>query len=317
MKTLITAALLAASPLLCAPALAEEVTTTSAPQAASLFEGKRLTVLVEGPEDGQDVVLIPGLASPRAVWGPTAERLKGKYRLHIVQIRGFGDEAGMNGEEGPVLDAFITELGDYIDDQIDNKRRPAPAVIGHSMGGLSALMLGAYIPGKIGKIMVVDAVPFIGTIFGSPNVDAIRPQAEAMAAGMRATYGKPTGQAPVLTDEQKEAAARSNRMSNNADGQEQVARWSSDADPRVTAQLMYDVMTTDMRPKLPNIVAPVTLLYAHDPAIMTEAQATGAFVPQYAGAARFNAVRIEGSRHFIMLDQPQKFAEEVDAFLAR
>ncbi|WP_260833937.1 alpha/beta fold hydrolase [Sphingopyxis sp. P1IMeth2] len=39
-----------------------------------LLEGKRITVEVEG--DGPDVVLIPGLSSPRAVWAPTAERLK-------------------------------------------------------------------------------------------------------------------------------------------------------------------------------------------------------------------------------------------------
>lgn len=49
------------------------------PCPTGLVEGKRITVLVEG--DGPDVVLIPGLSSPRAVWDTTADRLKDKYRL--------------------------------------------------------------------------------------------------------------------------------------------------------------------------------------------------------------------------------------------
>src|SRR3546814_9760714 len=61
---------------------AEPDATCSAPP----FEGKRITIAVEG--DGPDVVLIPGLSSPRAVWDQTAEKLKGRYRLHLMQVRG-------------------------------------------------------------------------------------------------------------------------------------------------------------------------------------------------------------------------------------
>ena len=107
-------------------------------------EGKRITVLVEGANDPDtpDVVLIPGLSSPRAVWDATAERLKARYRLHRVQIRGFGDDAGINAE-GPVLEPMMQEVADYIDDCITDAGRPAPAVIGHSMGGLTGLMVAA------------------------------------------------------------------------------------------------------------------------------------------------------------------------------
>src|SRR3546814_6270111 len=47
-------------------------------------------------------------------------------------------------------------------------------------------------------LMVVDAVPFIGTIFvPGATVEMMRPQAEAMAAAMRAQYGKPKPAGPV------------------------------------------------------------------------------------------------------------------------
>ena len=81
------------------------------PCPTGLVEGKRITILVEG--DGPDVVLIPGLSSPRAVWDTTSERLKGTHRLHRVQIRGFGDAAGVNAE-GPVLDPMMPMMPDLL-----------------------------------------------------------------------------------------------------------------------------------------------------------------------------------------------------------
>jgi pimeloyl-ACP methyl ester carboxylesterase len=136
------------------------------PCPTGLVEGKRITVLVEG--DGPDVVLIPGLSSPRAVWDVTTDRLKDRYRLHRVQIRGFGDEAGVNAE-GPVLDPMMREVADYIDDCITDQGRAAPAIIGHSMGGLTGLMIAARVPQEVGKLMIVDALPFIGTLFIPPR----------------------------------------------------------------------------------------------------------------------------------------------------
>ena len=131
------------------------------------------TVLVEG--DGPDIVLIPGLSSPRVVWDATADRLKGKYRLHRVQIRGFGDEAGVNAE-GPVLEPMMREVADYIDDCITDQGRTAPAIIGHSMGGLTGLMIAARVPQEVGKLLIVDALPFIGTLFDpAATVDSVKP----------------------------------------------------------------------------------------------------------------------------------------------
>ena len=78
-----------------------------------LVEGKRITVLVEG--DGPDVVLIPGLSSPRAVWDTTAERLKSTHtgctasraaRRNLVQRPALCDDARLFpvGRGEPVAD---------------------------------------------------------------------------------------------------------------------------------------------------------------------------------------------------------------------
>lgn len=291
--------------LIASPANAAE------PCPAGLVEGKRITVLVEG--DGPDVVLIPGLSSPRSVWGATADRLKSSHRLHRVQIRGFGDDAGVNAE-GPVLDPMMREVADYIDDCITDQGRAAPAIIGHSMGGLTGLMIAARAPGEVARLMIVDALPFIGTLFNPvATAESTKPQAEQMAAMMRAQYGQPVPATPVTDPGPASMAAG---LSNSAAGRTAIAGWMRQADPRVTAQVFYDVMTTDMRSELGAVAAPVTLLYAQDDALMAPERAKAAFEPQYAGLARFSAHMVPGSRHFIMLDQPEAFAKAVDAFLA-
>jgi pimeloyl-ACP methyl ester carboxylesterase len=281
------------------------------PCRTGLVEGKRITVLVEG--DGPDVVLIPGLSSPRAVWDVTTDRLKDRYRLHRVQIRGFGDEAGVNAG-GPVLDPMMREVADYIDDCITDQGRAAPAIIGHSMGGLTGLMIAARVPQEVGKLMIVDALPFIGTLFNpAATVDSVKPQAEQMAAMMRAQHGQPAPTGPV-SDPGPVSMVGS--MSNLPAGRTAVLGWMRAADARVTAQVFHDVMTTDMRGELAAVTAPVILLYAQDDSLMPAERAKAAFEPQYVGVAKFTAQIVPGSRHFIMLDQPEIFAKAVSDFLA-
>lgn len=307
------AAMISAQPSAAAEPIAQTCAVESAAARATLLEGKRFTVQVQG--NGPDVILIPGLSSPRTVWDETVEALAGCYTIHSIQIRGFGDKAQINAD-GPVLDPFITELADYIDDEIIDKGRPAPAIVGHSLGGLSALMIGARHSQVAGKIMVIDALPFIGTIFGAADVAAIRPQAEAMAASIRGQYREAAAK-PTLLDCNDPAVAAKVRSiwSNTARGRCLVDNWGKLSDPRVTAQAMLDDMLADIRPELPKIVAPVTLLYAQDDTVMPEAMARTLFEGQYAGTPKFRGVMIKGSYHFIMLDQPQQFRTALEAFL--
>lgn len=276
------------------------------------LEGKRFSVEVRGT--GPDVILIPGLSSPRAVWDETVKAFAGCYRLHSLQLRGFGDAAGVNAE-GPVLEPFVLELADYIDDEIENRGRPAPAIVGHSMGGLTGLMIAARQPQLALKLMVVDAVPFIGTIFGISSVDAIRPRAEQMKTMIAASY-KADAPKPVLRDcnNPVEAPAAGN-LSNHPRGLCLIQNWTAQSDPRVVGQVMHEVMVADMRPELSKISTPLTLLYAQDDHAMTEAMAKAAFEPQYAGTPNFKPVMVKGSYHFVMLDQPEKFRAELHAFL--
>ena len=47
----------------------------------------------------------------------------------------------------------MREVADYIDDCITDAGRPAPAIIGHSMGGMTAVLLAQQHPDLVGNLL--------------------------------------------------------------------------------------------------------------------------------------------------------------------
>lgn len=293
-------AALAATALL-APLSVASAAAAPAPAAAA-FQPTRFSVLVEGK--GPDVILIPGLSTPRDVWDGARAALAGRYRLHLVQLNGFGGTAaGANGE-GEILVPTVAELERYI----DSNRLVRPAVVGHSLGGLIGLMLAEKAPGKVGRLMAVDALPFVGALAGpAATAETLRPQAAAMRDMM----------ADPATPEQRAAGAArvAAALAKTPAARERVAGWIASADPRVAAELTYEGFTTDARPGLAAADLPVTLLYAWNEGTLPEAQARGLFEPAWSPAPRVRFQPVAGSFHFIMLDQPERFAALLGEFL--
>ena len=132
----------------CAPALA-----------APRFEPTRFSVVVRG--SGPDVILIPGLTSGRDVWSATESAVPG-YRYHLIQVAGFAGEPARGNREGAVVSPLADEIARYIID----RRLDRPAIVGHSMGGTLAMIIGARNPNLAGRIMVVDMLPQPAGLFG-------------------------------------------------------------------------------------------------------------------------------------------------------
>ncbi|MBU1271261.1 MAG: alpha/beta hydrolase, partial [Alphaproteobacteria bacterium] len=184
-----------------------------------------------------------------------------------------------------------------------------PAVIGHSMGALAGLVLAQQHPEAVGRLMSVDSLPFFGALRGPQvTVEAMRPAAEQTAQTLLA-----------LSDESFRAAqvGSAQGMTRDAALRVRLVDWTTGSDRKAMAAAMRDVLLTDARPGLANLSVPVTALYASDadggaPA----AQADQAWGHEYATLPGVKLIRVDGSRHFIMADQPQRFAELVDQFLA-
>jgi pimeloyl-ACP methyl ester carboxylesterase len=89
------------------------------------------------------------------------------------------------------------------------------------------------------------------------------------------------------------------------------------SDRAVTASAYHELIVTDLRPELPRIGVPVTVLHVQTPNLpLTMEQFDAFYRAAYSGLPNVTIRRIPDSYHFIMYDQPDRFAVEVKAFLA-
>lgn len=275
----------------------------SAARAQTAFSSRRITVTTRGR--GADVLLIPGLASTAEVWRGVADRLAGKRRLHLISVRGFGElPAGANAS-GAVMATVAAEVRRYITEQ----QLERPAIIGHSMGGQLGLRIAADAGARIGRVMVVDSSPFFPALI-SPRatVGDVEPIAQLAYQAIH-----------FLGDEALRAHGRQMglELGGATDAVFGTLGWQG-GDRRVLAQSLYEVMTVDLRRRLPDITAPVTVVYGwssdgNSPRSRTDSLFRGAYARLRTPAA---FVPIEGAEHMVMIDQPTRFMAAVDRFLA-
>jgi len=302
--TAIAAALLLAA---AQPALAQDghVNHAAHGHQHAAFASDRIHVAVEG--QGPDVIFIPGLSSSPAVWQGAVNHLNGAYRVHRIHVQGFAGAPAEGNATGPVAAPVAEEIARYIREQGLTR----PAVVGHSMGGTMGMMLAARRPDLVGKLMVVDMIPFMGAMFGPPGTTAesVVPVADqvftAQSTSPREQYL--TQARAAVTGMIRTEAARPGPLND-----------VETSDQQVSAAAFRELIVTDLRPELSKITAPVEVLYVkfNDPR-MTDAITDAIYQMSFATLPGAKLKRIDDSAHFIMLDQPQAFYGDLDAFLAK
>jgi pimeloyl-ACP methyl ester carboxylesterase len=268
------------------------------------FASDRISVITRG--SGPDVVLIPGLTGHREeAWGGVVETLDDRYRMHLIQVNGFaGVESGANAE-GPVSAPVAEEIARYIRES----GLPRPGVIGHSMGGTIGMMLAARHPDVVGRLMVVDMMPFMGELFGP---------AGATPEGLRGIADQARAQILEAPPGTGFIARLFEGMTLNTQMQPVLMRLARESDRRTVANAFHELVVTDLRPELSRITAPVTVLYVQPPNVQIPPdQFAASMAGLYAGAPNTRLVRIDHSRHFIQWDQPARFLAEIDTFMTR
>jgi pimeloyl-ACP methyl ester carboxylesterase len=260
-------------------------------------------ILITSEGQGPDVILIPGLSSSPKVWDASVKALRGKYRIHRVQLSGFGGAPVAGNVSGPILDGVVAELHAYV----AAKKLKKPAFVGHSMGGFLSLMMALRHPEDTGKVMIVDSLPFAGLLFGAPDVASVKDGAarfrDQIAGQDQANFA---------------ASQERNLMSlvkSDAD-RPWLAAMCGASDPKTVAQVFYEVTVSDLRGELTKLNVPTTLLYPTN-TFMTSDRANAVYLPAYAGAKDVKLIAIPDSYHFIMQDQPTVFAAQLKAFLAQ
>jgi len=294
--------------LAAAAALATPLSATQAAPATQSQQAEvrlpHISIVSEGK--GSPVVLIPGLSCPREVWESAAAEIRKTHRLLLVQVNGFGgDNPGANLDQD-----ILTGIGNDLHAYLQREKIGPVHLVGHSMGGLASLLFTNAHPEEVKALMIVDALPFFPVLM-DPNatVEQARPIATMMRDQIAATYGKPADPAMI------EANVKS--LALKPESLVLMRKWSAAADSRVTARALYEDMTTDARPLLPTVKAPITLVVPWSDSAFGKDRTLAFYGKQYAGATNVHYADIGDAGHMVMLDQPQAFEAAVEAFLAK
>jgi len=251
---------------------------------------------------GPPMILIPGLTCGSNVWDGTVAHFKDRYQCHVLTLAGF---AGQPAIDGPFLEKARDGIVRYIHEQKLNH----PVIIGHSLGGMMAFWVAETAPAEVGPIISVDGVPFFSALM---DPTATHESTLPMAEQTRAMYAGLTADQHSVNNRQFFSMMIT--ASSNVD---KVASLSDKSDPKAVGQAFYELVTTDLRPGLKSIQAPV-LLIGSDAMATNEAekaQTHQAYSAQIATVPHHKLVFAPTARHFIQLDDPDFFYRETDTFL--
>lgn len=272
---------------------------------AAAYEGELFNVSIQGR--GTDVVFIHGLAASPHCWDGAEEFLGDRVRCHLLHMRGFSGLAA-SGFREPMN--FLKPMADAIAGYIRTLKAGPVAVVGHSMGGIVSLILARDHADVVDRLMVVDVPAFFSVLinpFATPGTIA------GIAQHARRSYAAKTK--PQLQDELRSGTPK---LVTDPGEVERIVRWGMTSDRDVTADVMAEVMVTDLRADMARIAAPVDVVYAWDksgPA--SKLGIDQVYASAYAGLAQGKRVRIDDARHYVMLDQPAEFYGIVSEWLAR
>lgn len=269
------------------------------------WEGELFTASTMGR--GRDLVLLHGLAASPDTWDEAPECLGAGYKLHLPHMRGFGG-LGPSAFRDPMN--FLKPMADALAAYIRlNIGKPVP-VVAHSMGGIVGLILARDHPDTVERLMVVDVPAYFSVLitpFATPSSMA------GLAQHSRRTYMDKSR--PQLQDDLRRT---SEKLVTSQHQLERIVKWGMASDQRTTADVMAEVMVTDLRGDLQKIKVPVDVIYAWDKAAHPSRLALDQiYNAAYSGLVQGSKLRIDEARHYVMFDQPAAFYGAVNQWLAK
>lgn len=253
---------------------------------------------------GRAVILIPGLECGAWVWQQTIADLEKDHVVYAVTLAGF---------DGTPPPARMTGLGDQASASllqlIEQHRLDKPVLVGHSLGGALALRFAGEHAELIAGAVSVDATPIMP---GMDQPDG--PQRQQLRAAL-----EKIGPATALED-----------MRQTVIDPAMAARYAplvARSDPASVHAYLAEGLDTDLRPLMQHANVPILEIAAYyrpdferDAAmsgqpVMAEADNVAYHQSLLANAPNAKVISISPSRHFVMLDQPEKFRQALAAFL--
>ncbi|EKE84388.1 alpha/beta fold hydrolase [Idiomarina xiamenensis] len=274
------------------------------PSAFAKNDSSTLIHAVSVQGDGQDVILIPGLMSDARVWQQTADLLATRYRVHTLNIAGFGEQPAARQLRQEFMRPLVAAISDYLNTQTSHA-----IIVGHSLGATLGYQLIIEHP-DVGQCLVsVDGVPFVSALLMN-NSDLDVAQVEPQAAYLRQQFQQFSAQ--QLRQQTQFGVAR--QAADNAH-QAMILNMAEQSDAATVGQAMYELMTTDLRKKLKSSKVPILQLAAIA-AITDDAEQQQALQQYRQQLPPRSSIELKAinARHFIMLEQPQTLFDNIQRF---
>jgi N-formylmaleamate deformylase len=249
---------------------------------------------------GPAMILIPGLASSGDVWTTTVAHEQARFTCHVIDLPGF---AGRPPIPAPILPVVREALAGYIRaHHLDH-----PVIVGHSLGGFLALDLARSYPDLVGRLVIVDSLPFLPAATNpSATAESMRAVTETIRAAM-------VGSTDAAFEQQQRGMLAT--MISDPANQEVALGWGKRSDRAAVAEAFLELLTTDLRPQLGAITTPVLVIEAAQRNDAERDEIEREYAQQYAGLRGAKLVVADAAKHFVMFDDPAFLFAQMDAFL--
>jgi pimeloyl-ACP methyl ester carboxylesterase len=291
--------------LLVPPLAASAASVPVLPAADAQYDAGSLHVSRFG--HGDPVVLLPGLTTGPWEWSDVIRRLSPRHTVYAVGLPGFD---GRPAATAPLFDRAARDLWSFLDAQ----KIARPVLIGHSLGGTLAILLGEQHPERLRGIVALDGLPIF------PGLE--RTTAEERATMAQRMSGPIGGQTRAQLLEFEKGYMKSAGGVLDAQLADQLAELESNSDTNAVAQWLREDLSGDLRPDLAKISVPLLEIVpynapdlANAPQQYTEDQKVAYYRTLLSGVPKVQVVSVSPARHFAMLDQPDRVFAIIDAFL--
>jgi pimeloyl-ACP methyl ester carboxylesterase len=252
---------------------------------------------------GRPVLLLHGWLNSWALWRNTIEVLGKDFRMYALDFFGFGESGSQSatGSSNFSVNNFVLMVSQFMD-RMGIIRAP---LVGHSMGGTVSLNAAIRYPEKVVKVIVV----------GSPiQGSSLSPLLKMAAYRGWIGLGQTTPFAYQVFQRGFLPFLRVYSHMLAKDGRTLGEMLTADVSKLTALPFFESIGTlrqTDLRPRLREVQVPVLGIYGKRDNIVDPGQAK--VLKQYLPSSRVEI--FEGSKHFPMMDERERFHEMLRDFL--
>lgn len=275
-----------------APAALEdeaEAPVTLVPLEVETTDGLVMSCLYKAADDptanAPAVVFIHGWCGRSDQWSYAMGKLSAGRDVYAVDLIGHGRSKGQVRAEWT-----ISRFGADIVKLLEDQQLESAVLVGHGMGGQVALSVAARAPSRIAGILGVDCLQRLA---GEPRLDQVEPYVQAFTLA----YGE---QMRAFVDSAVHGSTA-------AKVKERIIEDALSADKAAALALMEHFGVHDPRREAPKIECGVVCLNSE--ALPTDVAGNRALL------SSFDLRTVENTGHWIHLESPMAFVQEMTAYL--